>query len=1565
MKNVTVDWSIFEYKFSTNPQSAFESLAYTLFCHEFKQKQGIFRYLNQPHIETMPVDTGDGFITGFQAKYYEPATSLSSKKSDLIAAIKGANEKYPQLNRLIIYTNKDMSVSNKKGKTKPKYQAEIEQSGSDLGITVEWRLKSNFEIMLSSADLSVAKELYFDPNSELQNFFKDLSNHSSAILERIRSDIKFNEQKIKISYNHKPQFDSTKKVFVIYGNAGTGKSGLVKDIIEDGKLEVERSNILMFSASDFDVGDEILIFKKYGNCRLDDLFSIYKNENYKICVIDSAEKYCNFKRPDIFGSIIKQFVDNGWKIIFTIRTVYKEGFCNLILNGIPYDPLCIDRITEDDLSSLSEQFGFELPENEKLISLLCNLFNLKLYLNLIDSGVNVPKSAESFTECIWDIVIRNNRYRYDNLPVKRENFIKKMTLEMINNGSYTYCLKPDDETNVVASLESSNVIFPCSAEGDLWTFSHDIYEELVCKHLFSEKYMQFDNAEKFFCDWEVLFYSRKMYRIWLEAKLEEPDNKMFTFLSSILQCRNLEQAWKDETLIALMSCDNLNAIQIMESMFSFNSYELFTRAVFLLNTACRSLDTRMFMWLKEKEINNYRFTAPTGLAWNAVFKYINRNKSLIPWSEKNLRVVTEALQSWVLKNPEGETARLAGQIALFLKKTVWRDKKHINIAYISSITNVILKASPEIKDELSDIFEKAIQNRDFDSRSENYLLIKKSLSDILEYGKLPSYMHELILKLAKAFWTYNNDKNNICHFPMQPNGCWGLNTDLENEYDPSSAYQTPIYIILKAHPQKCMDFIVDLMNYCAESYKESRLNKEYNECKEVQIRISKNETIKQICSERLWKIHRGSHEAPNLLESVLMALERWMLEYVKSVSDEEAFSLCLYLLRNSNNVAITSLVLSIVEAYPEKLFDISCILLHTKEIFLYDIIRQQAERESRYVIGYSETKKFFYSERAESSNLPFRKNLFENVILGYQLKKGSLSEEVFSERCRTLYAHIDETICDIDTWDPYLQFPYYRFDARNLKIADTSVSKDNNVFLTFKADLPENLEKTRIEDEKIHSSLYKNIKLYLWAANRYKGFKGKYENYSQYEGYPSVVYDEVEHILKSLGKEEDNYGLMTLETLLYSCAVLLRDFQDRLDKGQEQFCKMVILELGSKFADNPYSFTLLGLGDIIICETARMAPFYEFEAKWDNPWFVLLALTIAYYKNFQNYLEISELLWKNNTDLADHFIYSFVQIAPKCPNKNILGFFEDNRSEISKAFLNDVGMIENINTGALDHNALLFLHLFLDNSTENTIKFVIKNGQRIWSTLFKKDGSDSVFYINQKIAESYIQWLANFALNLSEDDQTDLIRAVMSKAEPCDNFSNWLCDLIISENYQPRYDSFWNLWCLMQEYIFSWYDNKTAEYNRSYYVNWGGNLDEVLMNYLLAFQHWDKGMKEWAFLRQKNSHFYYIMSYRLGHNPTTLYSIARVLNTMGKKVFINDGIDWLSNIIKNDPHLYEKSLPTDTIYYIEEYMFRFAKKENFTLKSSGADVKKKALIILDFLVSKGSTVGFLLREEIA
>ena len=79
-----INWGNFNAKFNGREQKSFEWLCYLLFCKQFKQATGIFRYLNQAGIETDPIEL-NGERIGWQAKFF--TTQLSNHKRDFITSI--------------------------------------------------------------------------------------------------------------------------------------------------------------------------------------------------------------------------------------------------------------------------------------------------------------------------------------------------------------------------------------------------------------------------------------------------------------------------------------------------------------------------------------------------------------------------------------------------------------------------------------------------------------------------------------------------------------------------------------------------------------------------------------------------------------------------------------------------------------------------------------------------------------------------------------------------------------------------------------------------------------------------------------------------------------------------------------------------------------------------------------------------------------------------------------------------------------------------------------------------------------------------------------------------------------------------------------------------------------------------------------------------------------------------------------------------------------------------------------------------------------------------------------
>ena len=94
-----------------------------------------------------------------------------------------------------------------------------------------------------------------------------------------------------------------------------------------------------------------------------------------------------------------------------------------------------NRLTLDKLSALSHTYGFQLPQDKRLLDLLCAPFYLGLYLaleNLEDESMR-SLNREAFEEKIWNDIIRNNRKRKDNLPTRRETALISLTTKMLQN----------------------------------------------------------------------------------------------------------------------------------------------------------------------------------------------------------------------------------------------------------------------------------------------------------------------------------------------------------------------------------------------------------------------------------------------------------------------------------------------------------------------------------------------------------------------------------------------------------------------------------------------------------------------------------------------------------------------------------------------------------------------------------------------------------------------------------------------------------------------------------------------------------------------------------------------------------------------------------------------------------------------------------------------------------------------------------------------------------------------------------------------------------------------------
>ena len=1583
--NLPVDWKAFEYKFSADPRAAFESLAYILFCYELKQDCGIFRYYNQPYIETQPVDTADGHKVGFQAKYYDAGTTVASREQELKAAIEGVKKKYAGIDRLIFYVNKEFSASSAKDKDKPQYQLNIEKCGSDRGIEIQWRVQSHVEKMLAQEELKYIKNLYFNPDAGIDRFHEKLMNHKNSILKHIHSSIKYGDEEVKIHQDYQKLLDfqkSNTQVMIIHGAAGAGKSATVKDFLLKKDKNKKDEKIVLFSASDLDVKEENL-FLQDGNYGLQDLFGLYKNEKYKLCILDSAEKYSTARYPEVFGDILHQFLDHGWKVLITIRTFYKESFCNIFLKNYTFCELEILKLKKETLTEIGMQYSFVLPTDAKVQDVLCNLFYLNLYLNLDCTSKDEHMNVDLFRDAIWKQVIRNDFQQYNNLPVKREAFLQRMICDMLANERYTYPMKDTDDFETISALENSGIIIPYKEDRFDWMMSHDVYEEIVTNHIFTKRLEQDEYLKKtFFSDFGKSFRSRKVYRIWLESCLADNNDKIQEFLLDILEDETLEPEWRDETLIALMNSESEESRFTLDVLLSQSEQGIFFRMMRLLNTACRSvIDSQILKLISEQkkaEVNPYRYARPRGTAWKTLLKYTYENRDRINWSEENQSVVTEALDTWTQAESEGETTRAAGLIALYLRKKIYAETKYKyelkeNDTY-KKLNEIILKAAKEIKTELEELFSEIFRTNALDHRSEYYLLIEKAISNVMECGMLHAAIPETLIKLLEKCWMEPGKKiDQGMGFHTKLDTDFGLKEHLGFRYYPISALQTPVYNLLCAEAYQSMKFVLNLLNYACECYQNSFLAKEYNECQEIELIFSESEKVKQICSARLWQMHRGTVSTPNVLECVLMALERWLLELAEISSEKLLKKICLFLLKESNNVAITATILSVVEAYPEKLFEISCILLRTKEIFHYDIQRLTAETGANFLKGYLPKGEVFHRERISSNNLKFRKVNFEQVIMNYQIKKGEVTEKEFNRRVTVLYDVIDQTTKDMETWDPIYQYAYYRMDLRSYTKDPEIVETEGKKYLGLKLQVPDELVELSENTEQNRKEFYQSqhVELNVWSYARYKRDIKTSRKYKKYEKHPETAYEEMKGILENKNKREELQGI---SVAIYTCATLLRDFREQLSEETVTYCEAIIPVIVRQWLQADNCYALNGAIDAVIPELVKLVSCKDLSADWNNPMFLLIGILIKQSCDWEILsFCIADILWKQDEYAALKVLYTYTQLYPiyqkkdwNCGEKSCLATFLDtNKTFIEENFREEIEDINKIDMDSLDFRCILSFYTLLNKKDEGNFLFVINTGKKIWGKIFDKEDIEEnrAFFAEDRYA--YTRWLADYVLDLPSDKQKKLIQNIMPCVSMEDTFVHWIWEIVACEMEKSRDIAFWNVWDLLQPYIFRRCDEQRVleESTDTKYFKSTQEFEELIKNYLLAGIPWAEKMTFWDSLKPEKANFYRKAAIRIGYHPVVLYSISYILNSIGKDTFSKEGVEWLSMIMKNNPHLKKAELPVNTQYFIEEYMNTRIKKEKFTLRTN-EHRRKQVMIILDFLVERGSTVGFGMREEV-
>lgn len=1561
-----MNWNIFRLKYDEREERAFEQMSYLLFCAEHNNRIGLFRYKNQTGIETEPLHK-NGKTLGFQSKYY--TNSIASNKSDIIDSINKAKAKNENLDELYFYINLEFSESTKANQKKPKYQQEIETAAENLGFKIVWRVPSHLELQLSLPENKYIFDLFFNLNPNGGNLIDSIVAHNENILKDIQSEISFNKQKIKIDRKEIIKIISKNcqehKNTIIAGEGGCGKTALVKDFYLDSFLDIP---LCIFKANELKVSNINDIFRFANNYTFLQFLEVYEDEKTKIFVIDSAERLAEIGDLDVVSNLIHELTEHGWNIIFTTRNVYLNDLTFYIreIFQSSFEICKVSLLELDELASIANKFTFQLPDNLNFLDRLKNLFYLREYI-LHYQDINKQGNYKDFIDVLWKKRIKGAIVR-DNLHIERERCMTEIAMERCNTGRF-YIDAGRMPQHVLFTLTQDEILgYDDSHNG--YFIIHDIYEEWALRKILMRHFQNYVIVKDFYEKLGTSLPIRRAFRLWLSECLSENPQEIDNFIHDSFSSDELAGFWIDELWVSvLLSESSSSFFKRFKTNIISSDYKLLKRILFLLRIAC--IDT--------VANPSSETIIPKGKGWKDAISLVHEQRE--EFFDNNINHVLPVLSDWCKYNKVGKTTREAGLLALsIIQQTETKAHFYIHDDSEERILKIVFDAASEIQNELKDIFDRVIANHWIGHMDPYEGLCTKILEKPYLAVELIKVLPISVIQLCNLFWKHNQeeDEDNFGHTGLDLNYIYGLTDNHKLDYFPASANQTPIKWLLQMAFDETLDFIISFTNTAVEKYCHSEYG--LKDIEEITLHIGETE-VQQYVSNAIWGMHRGviGPIVPYLLQSVHMALEKTLLEIAQYLDSRIVKNILVNILINSKSASLTSLVCSVVLAFPKKFSDIALILFRTIELFHFDSIRQSYESQTKlnYSIGYgwNQLNDILYTdERLKTCEDTFRNTCLESIFLNYQyLGAEGFSEEQNTSLINSIYKILDDYNANENLCKEY-GILLARMDRRNLT-AKISDCEDGNMLIEFTPKkLPEDLRKKSEEVESQHKEMFKHSSLKIWSDFLHD----RSVKQEKYDNDPLLALSETKQLLEELKSNDNVNARFYYSVPSYVCSKLLIYYLDKLSSEDRAFCKEIVVNsISNLFKDN-YSYQI----DDGVEAACHALPSLMNEYPEEIEDFILCMIFILFdegqlgeYKRICDYIieSIHESnLWESDTKTAQEILLGYIKLKPlynsivssyrkeqgywgHLSKQAILADLSDKMGNISFKDLyfckDDIEQLDVFDLGIVlqlipsdtedkEHKEIfeiaiqksahkLFKDRYQDNSKDNTNHRV--NTYRLRLTIFKQV---SKFLLNR---------------NLSEIDK--YISPILGHLQATEETALFFDEMVSAEDYLCKNEQFWHIWMKMYPFV-----KNLCLYPKSYH------LKDVIISYLLAWRWWKEGIESWHSLTIANIDFYSIASRELRQIPAVLYSVSRVLCTIGSK-FQKDGVEWLYSIISKNNSLVLDDLESNTLFYIEAFMRKFISQNRGKIKRESR-LKFKIIDILSFIIEKGSMRGYQLRESI-
>jgi len=1403
-----------------------------------------------------------------------------------------------------------------------------------------------------------------------------LLEHSEDLLKRIRTWLG-----PKLHLPRKELIEQLGTAFVserftlVTGKAGAGKSAAAFVALKGIR---GGAPLFVFQATEFarDNLDHALADLRVAEplSRISALFALHPR---KFVLIESIERLLESTQRDAFFMLLGRLAeDPTWRVILTCRqhaaAMVRDAFLS------PLDPSCAE-ITVPLLNDAELNFVIQRVPGLQLIA--ADPRTRKLLRNPwhLDKACAVDWNSESSTatvderrlrDVLWRQVVVREDFRAGGMHLQREQCFRDLALRRARLLQSFVACQPGQEAAVQALIADELLVEEPGTHGV--APADDVLEDWALVRWVTETYSAYGHEPTVFFD--ILGYElpiRRSYRQWLRESLAACDMaSMRTFVDGVLSAPGVEPYWKDETLVSVLLSDEApRFVENHEPSLLANDKRQFQRLIHLLRVACKKPNP---LWALSEEAQAVAFgdlyLVPDGVAWGAIVRLVHRN--LDSFGISDLSLVLGLLEdykagiTWQEPMPDG--AREVGLIALHFLNTLddhYRWKEHFE-----RLTSIILAVPHAISDEFNSLLREVIST---DMRSQRFEVLQEKLLTSLECWASCRSHPEAVAALAEKSWGIDcptPDGSEEDGTRIDLNAIFGL-TGRHAKYFPASALQGPFLALLRESPSVGIDLILKLSNVAVERYVELQLlDKGSGGPMELEVDFGDGTTCRQWANPRLWMMYRGGMPGPYVLQSALMALEKWLLDLAESGQDLR--DLARGLILRSNNVSVTAVVASVAMAYPHKLGDTALALMRTPGLFNLDLRRYVHDRNPVSSAfsdwAYIASKRIYNRERTESDKLPHRKQNLE--LLACNLQTGPFREDV--------WGIIDEFKVKLpppeeqDERHKLWRLRLHRSDLRNFVLEEKL--QDGRVSMIPgppDPDVVEIVEKTAPAmkaSEEIASIM-------AWGMAVFDGRDpDKFD-----PGRWREMLDKVLSLVQEHGSQDADQIFSHEDASGYTVAVCVREHWNELNSAERSWCREFLLSRVTSGKDTGDERTRIQSFPMASSRAAaRVLPLLLDEA--DEPTelrvreAIAAALTHAV-GEVQEYaaVAVGRYLWTQDADLASACIAGLLDLA-QLERSSLERLREQpfgSRGKLHDLVWKGIGsvrarivskvpvaqhredcisVVEPVYARVLPLIASIIMHQQENPLAQKSMLRIAESLAHSWARA-RQNNRQRDYEAEATVETQFANFVVYCDTQVALDLWEPLVNAIPSNAsEVAEAFK----ELIYAEDSANRGKAFWAIWQQTRDHLVSLpdcHERLAREHS---------GLTKLASVLLLDNVPWQKDARNWKPLHGHERKLQVFFECT-GSAPAMCKSFIRLLDSVGSKL-LPEALVWLDVRLQHgDPAAMIGD--RNPLFHLARILTPLVFSQTNVLRSSPR-LRDSTLRILDSMVDQGSSAAFRMRD---